>query len=244
VAFNPDEEIGMGAHHFDVEKFGCEWGYTMDGGDVGELEFENFNAASAKIYIKGVSVHPGYAKDKMVNSMLRAMEFAMSLPAAERPEHTEGYEGFYHLHGMDASLEKTTLTYIIRDHDTARFEHRKKVMASLIEFFKEKYGDSALEGEIKDQYKNMRLQIEPVMHVIELAERAMKAADVVPHVKAIRGGTDGARLSFMGLPCPNIFTGGHNFHGRYEFAVVETMEKAVQTIIEIVRLSPEYKDKI
>ena len=176
--------------------------------------------------------------------MLRAMEFAMSLPAAERPEHTEGYEGFYHLHGMDASLEKTTLTYIIRDHDTARFEHRKKVMASLIEFFKEKYGESALEGEIKDQYKNMRLQIEPVMHVIELAERAMKAADVVPHIKAIRGGTDGARLSFMGLPCPNIFTGGHNFHGRHEFAVVETMEKAVQTIIEIVRLSPEYKDKI
>lgn len=244
IGFTPDEEIGRGPDFFDVEKFDAHWAYTMDGSSEGELEYENFNAASARITFHGLSVHPGYAKDKMVNSMLRAMEFAMSLPAAERPEHTEGYEGFYHLHGMDASLEKTTLTYIIRDHDTARFEHRKKVMASLIEFFKEKYGENALEGEIKDQYKNMRLQIEPVMHVIELAERAMKAADVVPHIKAIRGGTDGARLSFMGLPCPNIFTGGHNFHGRHEFAVVETMEKAVQTIIEIVRLSPEYKDKI
>ena len=244
VGFTPDEEIGRGPDFFDVEKFAADWAYTMDGSSEGELEYENFNAASARITFHGLSVHPGYAKDKMVNSMLRAMEFAMSLPAAERPEHTDGYEGFYHLHGMDASLEKTTLTYIIRDHDTARFEHRKKTMGSLIRFFKDKYGDNALEGEIKDQYQNMRLQIEPVMHVIELAEEAMKAADVIPHIKAIRGGTDGARLSFMGLPCPNIFTGGHNFHGRCEFAVVETMEKAVQTIIEIVRLSPEYKDKI
>ncbi|MDD4820246.1 MAG: peptidase T, partial [Flavobacteriales bacterium] len=182
IGFTPDEEIGRGPDFFDVKKFGAQWAYTMDGSSIGELEYENFNAAGAKITFYGLSVHPGYAKDKMVNSMLRAMEFAMSLPAAERPEHTDEYEGFYHLHTMDASLEKTTLTYIIRDHNSERFEHRKKVMSSLISFFKEKYGEDALDGEIKDQYKNMRLQIEPVMYVVELAEKAMRAADVVPQV--------------------------------------------------------------
>ncbi len=240
IGFTPDEEIGRGPDFFDVEKFGADWAYTLDGSAEGELEYENFNAASARITFKGLSVHPGYAKDKMVNSILRGVEFASSLPAWERPEHTEGYEGFYHLHTMDATLEKTTLVYIIRDHDRAGFEHRKKTVESLIRFFKDKYGEDAIEGEIKDQYYNMRAEIEPVMHVIEIAEKAMLECGVTPKIKAIRGGTDGARLSFMGLPCPNIFTGGHNFHGRYEFAVVETMEKAVETIVGIVRLSSQH----
>lgn len=240
IGFTPDEEIGRGPDFFDVAKFGADWAYTLDGSAEGELEYENFNAASARITFKGLSVHPGYAKDKMVNSILRAVEFASALPAWERPEHTEGYEGFYHLHTMDASLEKTTLVYIIRDHDRTRFEHRKKTVESLIRFFKDKYGEDAIEGEIKDQYYNMRAEIEPVMHVIEIAEKAMLECGVTPKIKAIRGGTDGARLSFMGLPCPNIFTGGHNFHGRYEFAVLETMEKAVETIVGIVRLSSQH----
>ncbi len=240
IGFTPDEEIGRGPDFFDVAKFGADWAYTLDGSAEGELEYENFNAASARITFKGLSVHPGYAKDKMVNSILRGVEFASSLPAWERPEHTEGYEGFYHLHTMDATLEKTTLVYIIRDHDRAGFEHRKKTVESLIRFFKDKYGEDAIEGEIKDQYYNMRAEIEPVMHVIEIAEKAMLECGVSPKIKAIRGGTDGARLSFMGLPCPNIFTGGHNFHGRYEFAVVETMEKAVETIVGIVRLSSQH----
>lgn len=240
IGFTPDEEIGRGPDFFDVAKFGADWAYTLDGSAEGELEYENFNAASARITFKGLSVHPGYAKDKMVNSILRGVEFASSLPAWERPEHTEGYEGFYHLHTMDATLEKTTLVYIIRDHDRAGFEHRKKTVESLIRFFKDKYGEDAIEGEIKDQYYNMRAEIEPVMHVIEIAEKAMLECGVTPKIKAIRGGTDGARLSFMGLPCPNIFTGGHNFHGRYEFAVVETMEKAVETIVGIVRLSSQH----
>lgn len=240
IGFTPDEEIGRGPDFFDVAKFGADWAYTLDGSAEGELEYENFNAASARITFKGLSVHPGYAKDKMVNSILRGIEFASSLPAWERPEHTEGYEGFYHLHTMDATLEKTTLVYIIRDHDRAGFEHRKKTVESLIRFFKDKYGEDAIEGEIKDQYYNMRAEIEPVMHVIEIAEKAMLECGVTPKIKAIRGGTDGARLSFMGLPCPNIFTGGHNFHGRYEFAVVETMEKAVETIVGIVRLSSQH----
>ena len=240
IGFTPDEEIGRGPDFFDVAKFGADWAYTLDGSAEGELEYENFNAASARITFKGLSVHPGYAKDKMVNSILRGVEFASSLPAWERPEHTEGYEGFYHLHTMDATLEKTTLVYIIRDHDRAGFEHRKKTVESLIRFFKDKYGEDAIEGEIKDQYYNMRAEIEPVMHVIEIAEKAMRECGVTPKIKAIRGGTDGARLSFMGLPCPNIFTGGHNFHGRYEFAVVETMEKAVETIVGIVRLSSQH----
>ena len=240
IGFTPDEEIGRGPDFFDVAKFGADWAYTLDGSAEGELEYENFNAASARITFKGLSVHPGYAKDKMVNSILHGVEFASSLPAWERPEHTEGYEGFYHLHTMDATLEKTTLVYIIRDHDRAGFEHRKKTVESLIRFFKDKYGEDAIEGEIKDQYYNMRAEIEPVMHVIEIAEKAMLECGVTPKIKAIRGGTDGARLSFMGLPCPNIFTGGHNFHGRYEFAVVETMEKAVETIVGIVRLSSQH----
>lgn len=240
IGFTPDEEIGRGPDFFDVAKFGADWAYTLDGSAEGELEYENFNAASARITFKGLSVHPGYAKDKMVNSILRGVEFASSLPAWERPEHTEGYEGFYHLHTMDATLEKTTLVYIIRDLDRAGFEHRKKTVESLIRFFKDKYGEDAIEGEIKDQYYNMRAEIEPVMHVIEIAEKAMLECGVTPKIKAIRGGTDGARLSFMGLPCPNIFTGGHNFHGRYEFAVVETMEKAVETIVGIVRLSSQH----
>ena len=240
IGFTPDEEIGRGPDFFDVAKFGADWAYTLDGSAEGELEYENFNAASARITFKGLSVHPGYAKDKMVNSILRGVEFASSLPAWERPEHTEGYEGFYHLHTMDATLEKTTLVYIIRDHDRAGFEHRKKTVESLIRFFKDKYGEDAIEGEIKDQYYNMRAEIEPVMHVIEIAEKAMLECGVTPKIKAIRGGTDGARLAFMGLPCPNIFTGGHNFHGRYEFAVVETMEKAVETIVGIVRLSSQH----
>ena len=240
IGFTPDEEIGRGPDFFDVAKFGADWAYTLDGSAEGELEYENFNAASARITFKGLSVHPGYAKDKMVNSILRGVVFASSLPAWERPEHTEGYEGFYHLHTMDATLEKTTLVYIIRDHDRAGFEHRKKTVESLIRFFKDKYGEDAIEGEIKDQYYNMRAEIEPVMHVIEIAEKAMLECGVTPKIKAIRGGTDGARLSFMGLPCPNIFTGGHNFHGRYEFAVVETMEKAVETIVGIVRLSSQH----
>ena len=240
IGFTPDEEIGRGPDFFDVAKFGADWAYTLDGSAEGELEYENFNAASARITFKGLSVHPGYAKDKMVNSILRGVEFASSLPEWERPEHTEGYEGFYHLHTMDATLEKTTLVYIIRDHDRAGFEHRKKTVESLIRFFKDKYGEDAIEGEIKDQYYNMRAEIEPVMHVIEIADKAMLECGVTPKIKAIRGGTDGARLSFMGLPCPNIFTGGHNFHGRYEFAVVETMEKAVETIVGIVRLSSQH----
>ena len=240
IGFTPDEEIGRGPDFFDVAKFGADWAYTLDGSAEGELEYENFNAASARITFKGLSVHPGYAKDKMVNSILRGVEFASSLPAWERPEHTEGYEGFYHLHTMDATLEKTTLVYIIRDHDRAGFEHSKKTVESLIRFFKDNYGEDAIEGEIKDQYYNMRAEIEPVMHVIEIAEKAMLECGVTPKIKAIRGGTDGARLSFMGLPCPNIFTGGYNFHGRYEFAVGETMEKAVETIVGIVRLSSQH----
>ena len=243
IGFTPDEEIGRGPDFFDVKRFDADWAYTMDGSAEGELEYENFNGASATVTFYGLSVHPGYAKDKMVNSMLRAAEFIGSLPAAERPEHTQGYEGFYHLHTMEAGLEKTTLNYILRDHDRAKFEHRKEVFVAAAEFFKRKYGEKALDYQVKDQYYNMRMQIEPVMHVIDLALAAMRAAGVEPQVKAIRGGTDGARLSFMGLPCPNLFTGGHNFHGRFEFAVVDTMEKAVRTIVEIVRLSGQYAGK-
>lgn len=243
IGFTPDEEIGRGPDFFDVKKFDADWTYTMDGSAEGELEYENFNGAAASVTFYGLSVHPGYSKDKMINSMLRAAEFIQTLPTAERPEHTEGYEGFYHLHTMDASLEKTTLNYIIRDHDRKKFEHRKEVFKAAAEFFRCKYGEKALDFQVKDQYYNMRMQIEPVMHIVEMAETAMKAAGVVPEVKAIRGGTDGARLSFMGLPCPNIFTGGHNFHGRFEFAVLDTMEKAARTIVEIVRLSEKQAGK-
>ena len=236
IAFNPDEEIGLGAHKFDVEAFGCDWAYTMDGGEVGELEFENFNAAAAKVIIKGRNVHPGYAKNKMVNSLRVANRFVSLLPAHEVPEHTEAYEGFYHLIGMSGEVEQTTLSYIIRDHDRARFEARKAEMARLTAFINAEYGEGTATLELKDQYYNMRQQIEPVMHIIDTAFAAMKAAGVEPRVKAIRGGSDGAQLSFKGLPCPNIFAGGLNFHGRYEFVPIQSMEKAMNVIVKIVEL--------
>ena len=241
VAFNPDEEIGMGAHHFNVEKFGCQWGYTMDGGEVGELEFENFNAASAKVHFKGVSVHPGYAKDKMVNANLLAMEFAAMLPADERPETTEGYQGFYHLLGVQGNIENATLSYIIRDHDRDRFDDRKRTIELCVEAMNEKYGEGTVKAELKDQYYNMKEKIEPNnMHVIDLVLHAMQATGVAPKVKPIRGGTDGAQLSFKGLPCPNIFAGGINFHGPYEFVPIQSMEKAMMVIVKICQLVGEY----
>ena len=243
VAFNPDEEIGMGAHHFDVEKFGCEWAYTMDGGEVGELEFENFNAASAKIYIKGISVHPGYAKDKMVNANALAAEFAKMLPADETPETTEGYQGFYHLIGLQGNVEKATLSYIIRDHDRDRFEDRKRTIENCVEAMNEKYGAGTVTADVKDQYYNMKEKIEPdAMHVIDLVLKAMQETGVAPKVKPIRGGTDGAQLSFKGLPCPNIFAGGINFHGPYEFVSIQSMEKAMQVIVKICELTAGYND--
>jgi len=235
IAFNPDEEIGQGAHKFDVERFGCEFAYTMDGGALGELEFENFNAASAKVTIKGRNVHPGSAKHKMINSMRVATQFIVMLPRWETPEHTEGYEGFYHLVGLQGTVEETSLTYIIRDHDRARFESRKREIEHLVRKTNMEYPGSTT-VEIKDQYYNMREKIEPVMHVIEVAEKAMREAGVEPKVQPIRGGTDGAQLSFKGLPCPNIFAGGENFHGRYEFVSIRSMEKAVDVIVNICRL--------
>lgn len=238
IAFNPDEEIGRGAHKFDVERFGCEWAYTMDGSAIGELEFENFNAAVAKVTIKGRNVHPGSAKHKMINSMRVATQFMMMLPRWETPEHTEGYEGFYHLVGIQGTVEETVLTYIIRDHDRARFESRKREMEHLVRKTNTEFPDCA-SVEIKDQYYNMREKIEPVMHVIEVAEKAMREAGVEPKVQPIRGGTDGAQLSFKGLPCPNIFAGGINFHGRYEFVPIKAMEKARDVIVNICRLVAE-----
>ena len=242
VAFNPDEEIGMGAHHFDVERFGCQWAYTMDGGDVGELEFENFNAASAKIVIKGVSVHPGYAKGKMLNASLLAAEFIGMLPANERPETTEGYEGFYHLTGMQTNTELGKLSYIIRDHDREKFEDRKRFVRQCANRMNEKYGEGTVTAEINDQYYNMKEKIDQQMHVIDLVLRAMQEAGVSPKVKPIRGGTDGAQLSFKGLPCPNIFAGGINFHGPYEFVPVQSMEKAMQVVVKICELTAGFND--
>ena len=242
VAFNPDEEIGMGAHHFNVEKFGCEWAYTIDGGDLGELEFENFNAASAKIHCKGVSVHPGYAKGKMVNANRLAVEFASLLPADETPEQTEGYEGFYHLLGIQGGIEKTTLSYIIRDHDRDRFEDRKAFIAKCVAQMQEKYGADAVTAEVKDQYYNMKEKIDPNMHVIDIVLHAMQDCGVPPKVMPIRGGTDGAQLSFKGLPCPNIFAGGVNFHGPYEFVSVQVMQKAADVIVRICELTARYND--
>ena len=236
VGFNPDEEIGLGAHKFDVEKFGCEFAYTMDGSEVGELEFENFNAAGAKFTVKGRNVHPGYAKGKMVNSMLVANYLMSLLPADETPATTEGYEGFYHLVGLQGDVEQTTLSYIIRDHDRNRFEERKQFMQSLVEKVNAHYGEQLVTLDMKDQYYNMREKIEPVMYVIDIAKQAMESAGVTPVVKAIRGGTDGAQLSFKGLPCPNIFAGGLNFHGRYEFAPIQSMEKAMQVVVKIAEL--------
>lgn len=237
IGFNPDEEIGLGAHKFDVEKFGAKWAYTMDGGEVGELEFENFNAAAAKVTIKGRNVHPGYAKNKMINSMLVANEFMSMLPADETPATTEGYEGFYHLVGMKGEVEQSELSYIIRDHDREKFERRKAFVAECAGKINEKYGNEIVKVELKDQYYNMRQEVEPLMHIIDIAFGAMKEAGVEPKVKAIRGGTDGAQLSFKGLPCPNIFAGGLNFHGRYEFVPVQSIEKAVMVIVKIAELT-------
>ena len=242
VAFNPDEEIGMGAHHFNVEKFGCEWAYTMDGGDVGELEFENFNAASAKIYMKGVSVHPGYAKGKMVNANMLATEFAQMLPADERPETTEGYQGFFHLLGIESNVESAKLSYIIRDHDRSKFEDRKRLLQKCVMQMNEQYGEGTVRAEVKDQYYNMKEKIDPQMHVIDLVLHAMQDCGVAPKVKPIRGGTDGAQLSFKGLPCPNIFAGGVNFHGPYEFVSIQSMEKAMRVIVRICELTAGFND--
>lgn len=242
IAFNPDEEIGMGAHHFDVEKFGCEWAYTMDGGDLGDLEFENFNAASAKISIKGMSVHPGYAKGKMINANRLAAEFAGMLPADETPETTEGYQGFYHLLGIESNIESAKMSYIIRDHDRERFEERKSFIKECVREMNNKYGEGTVSADVKDQYYNMKEKIDPNMHVIDIVLKAMQACDVPPKVEPIRGGTDGAQLSFKGLPCPNIFAGGVNFHGPFEFVSIQVMEKAMQVIVKICELTAEYND--
>ena len=240
VGFNPDEEIGQGAHKFDVAKFGCDFAYTMDGGEVGELEYENFNAAVARVTFTGRNVHPGYAKHKMINSMRIATQFAIMLPRWETPEHTEDYEGFYHLISMEGTVEKTVLTYIIRDHDRDRFERRKKEFEHLARKINHEYPDCC-SLEIKDQYYNMREKIEPVKYIIDIAEEAMRRLDITPKVQPIRGGTDGAQLSFKGLPCPNIFAGGLNFHGRYEYVPIPSMEKATGVIVEIARIVGEGK---
>lgn len=242
VAFNPDEEIGMGAHHFDVEKFGCEWAYTMDGGDLGDLEYENFNAAGAKVYIKGVSVHTGYAKGKMINANRLACEFNSYIPETDIPETTEGYEGFYHLLGIESRTEEAKLSYIIRDHDRDKFQDRKKFMEEIVEKMNEKYGEGTVRIELNDQYYNMKEKIDPNMHVIDIVLRAMQESGVPPRVEPIRGGTDGAQLSFRGLPCPNIFAGGVNFHGPFEFVSIQVMEKAVQVITKICEITGNYED--
>lgn len=242
IGFNPDEEIGMGAHHFDVEKFGCEWAYTMDGGDIGNLEYENFNAASAKITIKGVSVHTGYAKGKMVNASRLACEFNSYIPESDIPETTEGYQGFYHLLGIESHCEEAKLSYIIRDHDKEKFEERKEFIENIAKNMNEKYGEGTVKVVLKDQYYNMKEKIDPNMHVIDIVLKAMQDTGVTPRVEPIRGGTDGAQLSFRGLPCPNIFAGGVNFHGPYEFVSVQVMEKAVQVIVRICQLTAQFND--
>lgn len=245
VCFTPDEEIGRGADLFDVEKFGAEWAYTMDGSQIGELEYENFNAAAAKITFKGISVHPGYAKGKMINSMLLANKFISKLPKGEVPEKTKGYEGFFHVVGLSGSIEKTTLDIIIRDHDRNLFEKRKKQIHKIADKINKKFenqfgGDVAI-AEVKDYYYNMKEMVEPVMHIVDIAEKAMKDLGIEPIIKPIRGGTDGSRLSYMGLPCPNIFAGGHNFHGKYEYVPVESMQRAVEVIVKIAELTAEKK---
>ena len=242
VGFNPDEEIGKGAHHFDVKRFGCEWAYTMDGGDLGGLEYENFNAAGAKITIHGVSVHPGYAKGKMVNANTLAFELAQMLPATETPEHTEDYEGFYHLYSVNGSTEKATLNYIIRDHSFDKFEARKNFVESCVKTMNEKYGEGTVECAISDQYYNMKEKIDPNMHVIDIVLQAMQESGVAPKVEPIRGGTDGAQLSFKGLPCPNIFAGGLYFHGPHETVSIQVMEKAVDVIVRICAITSKFND--
>ena len=242
VAFNPDEEIGMGAHHFDVEKFGCEWAYTMDGSDLGNLEYENFNAAAAKVIIKGMSVHTGYAKGKMVNASRLACEFNAFIPETDIPETTDGYQGFYHLLGIDSHCEEAKLSYIIRDHDREKFEGRKDFIESIAARMNEKYGEGTVKVELRDQYYNMKEKIDPNMHVIDIVLKAMQETGVTPKVEPIRGGTDGAQLSFRGLPCPNIFAGGVNFHGPHEFVSIQVMQKAVQVITRICAITAAYND--
>ncbi|WP_426064547.1 peptidase T [Flavobacterium sp. DSP2-3-1] len=241
VGFTPDEEIGRGAHHFDVEKFGADYAYTMDGSQVGELEYENFNAAGAKITFKGKSVHPGYAKGKMINSMLIANDFINELPSGETPEETKGYEGFFHVHHLTGSIEETVLELIIRDHNKKKFEKRKelieKIARKINKKFAKQFGEDIVVTEIKDQYYNMKEKVLPVKHIVDIAEKAMKELDIKPLIKPIRGGTDGSQLSYKGLPCPNIFAGGHNFHGKYEYVPAESMEKAVKVIVKIAELT-------
>lgn len=239
VGFNPDEEIGLGAHKFDVKKFDCAWGYTMDGGELGELEYENFNAASAKIEVKGVSVHPGYAKGKMINAARVAAEFAAQMPVTETPEQTIEFEGFYHLLGIEGNVEHATLSYIIRDHDRKRFEKRKAFVQKAAEWMNERYGEGVVTASINDQYYNMREKIEPVPHVVDIVIEAMKQCDIPSKVRAIRGGTDGAQLSFMGLPCPNIFAGGLNFHGPHEFLPIPSLKKASELVVKIIELTAQ-----
>lgn len=239
VGFNPDEEIGLGAHKFDVEKFGCEWAYTMDGGELGELEFENFNAAAAKVEINGVSVHPGYAKGKMINAGRVAAEFVSLMPTHETPETTTEYEGFFHLLGIEGGVEKASLSYIIRDHDRSKFEARKAFVEQTAAWLNAKYGEGTVKVTLNDQYYNMRQQIEPVMHIIDIAFDAMKECGVTPRVRAIRGGTDGAQLSFKGLPCPNIFAGGLNFHGPHEFLPIPSLQKASEVVVKICELTAQ-----
>ena len=242
VGFNPDEEIGKGAHHFDVEKFGCEWAYTMDGGDIGDLEYENFNAAAAKVTIHGVSVHTGYAKGKMINAARIACEFNSMIPTTDIPETTEGYQGFYHLLSIEGHCEETKLSYIIRDHSHEKFQDRKHFMENIAKQLNEKYGEGVVEIKLEDQYYNMKEKIDPNMHVIDLVVKAMEQSGVRPKVEPIRGGTDGAQLSFRGLPCPNIFAGGVNFHGPYEFVSIQVMEKAMQVVVNICKLTAEFND--
>ena len=241
VGFTPDEEIGRGAHKFDVEKFGAQWAYTMDGSQVGELEYENFNAAGALVSIKGKIVHPGYAKGKMVNSMYIATDYINSLPRLETPEHTQDRQGFFHLYSVKGEVDSTQLQYIIRDHDKEHFEARKEMMLKLADELNSQLGEKCVAVEIKDQYFNMREKIEPVMHIVAIAEKAMEQAGIKPLIKPIRGGTDGSQLSFKGLPCPNIFAGGHNFHGRFEYVPVESIQKAIEVIVNIVQLVGEKK---
>ena len=237
ICFTPDEEVGKGAHKFDVEAFGAEWAYTMDGSEIGELEYENFNAARAVIAVQGKSVHPGYAKNKMVNAILVSQQFINGLPADEVPEKTTGYQGFYHLHDIVGDVEKTTLEYIVRDHNLEKFNQRKETMKSLVSSLNQKFGEDIFSIEIKDQYFNMKEKIAPVMHIIDIAAEAMKKENIKPIYKAIRGGTDGSQLSYMGLPCPNIFAGGHNFHGKYEYVPLESIEKATKVIINIAEIT-------
>ena len=245
IGFTPDEEIGRGAHKFDVAKFGAEWAYTMDGSQIGELEYENFNAAGAKITFKGKSVHPGYAKGKMINSMLIANKFISKLPKEEVPEKTSGYEGFFHVVGINGSIEETTVQLIIRDHDRKKFEKRKKLVHKITEKinrkFAKQFGEDIAIAEVKDSYFNMKEKVEPVMHIVDIADRAMNELGIKPLIKPIRGGTDGSQLSYMGLPCPNIFAGGHNFHGKYEYVPVESMQKAIEVIVKIAELTAEKK---